>query len=128
MHSDLQNESKIKKKSSLCNPSTTVVEKMDLGQKGLFAVTGGPKLGLSFQVKPNEKVIIGSTPEATVQIQGRGISRNHCAIYWSGDTLVLEDFQSSNGTLLNKQKVNKPAKIKSGDTISIGVTTVIKCN
>lgn len=128
MQSDLQKETKIKKKSSLCNPSTTVMEQMDLGRKGSFAVIGGPKLGLSFQVKPDEKIIIGNSPHANIQITGRGISRSHCVIYWSNNKVFVEDLKSSNGTSVNKQKIKQATQLKTGDNISIGVTTVIKCN
>ena len=128
MNSYNETASKPKKKSSLCNPSTTVLEKLDFGRSGTFAVIGGPKIGFSFELKQGKKLVVGTSPDADIQLDCRGISRKHFCVYWSKDKIYLEDLKSSNGTSVNKQRINTPVKLQSGDEISIGATTVLKCS
>jgi hypothetical protein len=118
----------VKKKSSLCHPSTTIMQKMDFGRAGFFSVIGGPKIGFSFTLKPGGRLIVGSASDADVQIEARGISRKHVCLYWLDNKIYIEDQQSSNGTFVNKRKISAAAELKSGDQIAVGVTTVIKCN
>jgi hypothetical protein len=49
-------------------------------------------------------------------------SRQHAVILKDGDTLTIEDLNSSNGTFLNRARVvpAKPERIKNGDIIQIG--------
>ena len=128
MNSHNHTASKLKKKSSLCDPSTTVLQKLDFGRCGTFAVIGGPKIGFSFELKHGDELIVGTSAEADIQLDCRGISRKHFCVYWSKNNICLKDLKSSNGTSVNKQKVKAPIKIQSGDEISVGATTVIKCS
>jgi hypothetical protein len=118
----------IKKKASLCHPSTTIMQKMDFGRAGFFSVISGPKIGFSFTLKPGGRLIVGSASNADVQIEARGISRKHVCLYWSNDKIYIEDQQSSNGTFVNKRKSTVATELKSGDKIAVGATTVFKCS
>ena len=117
-----------KKRPWLGNPSTTILRNVDVQKLGVFAVIGGPKIGFAFSLNQDEKLIIGSGSEANIQLDCRGISRNHCCIYWLKNEIYVEDLNSLNGTRVNKRKINSPAKLSSCDRIAIGATTVIKCS
>ena len=117
-----------KKKPWLGNPSTTILRSIDVHKFGVFAVIGGPKIGFSFSLNQDEKLIIGSGSKANIQLDCRGISRNHCCIYWKNNEIYIEDLNSSNGTKVNKRKIKSPIKLSSSDQIAIGLTTVIKCS
>jgi hypothetical protein len=118
----------VKKKSSLCHPSTTIMQKMDFGRAGFFSVIGGPKIGFSFTLNRGGRLIVGSASSADIRIEARGISRKHVCLYWSNDKIYIEDQQSSNGTFVNKRKITSATEIKSGDQIAVGATTVFKCS
>jgi len=117
-----------KKKSSLCNPSTTVLKDMNFHQRGIFAVIGGPRIGFAFTLTQGQRLIVGSSPERDVQLDARGISRKHFSVYWSGDKIYIEDQQSSNGTFVNKRKITAATELKGGEQIKVGRTTVLKCS
>ena len=128
MSSNRKITSRSEKQSSLCDPSTTMLEKLDFGHSGTFAVTGGPKFGFSFELKKDAKLMVGTSPDTDIQLNCRGISRKHFCVYWSKDKIYIEDLKSSNGTFVNKQRIKAPTKLQSGDEISVGVTTVLKCS
>ena len=118
----------VKKKSNLCNPSTTIMQRMDFGRIGFFSVIRGPMRGFSFTLKPGERIIVGSASNADIKLEARGISRKHACLFWSNDKIYIEDQQSSNGTLVNKCKISTVTELKSGDQIAVGVTTIFKCS
>ena len=68
--------------------------------------------------------IIGRGATATVVINDGGASRNHARIIWNGKAAGLEDLQSTNGTLLNGQRVSA-SPLEQGDVIEIGATRMI---
>ena len=68
--------------------------------------------------------IIGRGATATVVINDGGASRNHARIIWNGKAAGLEDLQSTNGTLLNGQRVSA-SPLEQGDVIEIGGTRMI---
>ena len=117
-----------KKKPWLGNPSTTILRNVDVHKLGVFAVIGGPKIGFAFSLNQDEESIIGSGPDSNIKLDCRGISRDHCRIYWLKNEIYIEDLDSLNGTRVNKRKINSPIKLSSGDQIAIGATTVIKCS
>lgn len=117
-----------KKKASLCNPSTTVMQRMDYGKRGVIAIIGGPRVGFAFTLKQGDRLIIGSSPGADIQLDCRGISRKHLCVFWLDDKIYIEGQQSSNGTFVNKRKITTTTVINSNDQIKIGATTVLKCS
>ena len=71
---------------------------------------------------PHSKVItIGRGKEATVVIDDPKASRIHTSIWYWDDIFVIRDMGSSNGTVLNGEKVDV-AKLKPGDVVQIGDT------
>lgn len=64
------------------------------------------------------EITIGRTPENDVQIDNIGVSKLHARILRRGDDFVLEDCNSTNGTLLNGKPVTSAA-ISTGDTAEI---------
>lgn len=52
----------------------------------------------------------------------KGVSRQHAAIEFSEDTLILLDVGSANGTFLNGQRLppNQPRVLRDGDEVRLG--------
>lgn len=48
------------------------------------------------------------------------ISSKHCEMYLRGDEVYCRDLDSSNGTMVNQQKVYQEIRVESGDVLRIG--------
>ena len=62
---------------------------------------------------------IGRSGSNSVCIDSQRVSRHHAAIEWTGDSFVLTDMGSRNGTYVNNQKVTAHA-LANGDAITVG--------
>jgi serine phosphatase RsbU (regulator of sigma subunit) len=54
-----------------------------------------------------------------------GLSREHMAIERAGSDWVIRDLGSTNGTLVNGQRVVEPRSLRSGDRITAGQVTMV---
>lgn len=63
---------------------------------------------------------IGRDPASTVCINDASVSRHHARITVDGDTVMLEDLQSKNGTQVMGQAVTGPTPINDGDEMEFG--------
>jgi hypothetical protein len=67
-----------------------------------------------------EKFAIGRTPDNELQIPLNNLSRQHAQIQRFADVFVVADLDSSNGTSLNDEKLEKPVALKNGDKLDLG--------
>ncbi len=63
--------------------------------------------------------VIGRNEKCDLQIPILTVSRQHCQIDFSNDMLILKDFESSNGTYVNNEKIRE-TKLEAGDRIVVG--------
>ena len=68
-------------------------------------------------------VTIGRGSEADVRIEDRFASTIHCRVHSRGNTYLVEDMSSTNGTFLNGARLDGEVKLSDLDEISIGDTT-----
>ncbi|HDZ86512.1 hypothetical protein LCGC14_0879710 [marine sediment metagenome] len=66
-----------------------------------------------------DKVIIGRSEGADIQLEDSFASSSHAKLQKQGATYVVQDLKSTNGTLLNGNKIKKET-LNSGDEIKIG--------
>jgi pSer/pThr/pTyr-binding forkhead associated (FHA) protein len=73
-----------------------------------------------------EKNIIGRGEDADIRVPLLSVSRHHCEMELSGETLSVKDLGSSNGTYVNNQRISE-ATLKAGDRVVVGpvVFTVV---
>ena len=64
--------------------------------------------------------MIGRDPEADVHIDDEAVSWNHLEIESRGDVLMATDLDSSNGTALNGEPLERPRRLRDGDTLIVG--------
>jgi pSer/pThr/pTyr-binding forkhead associated (FHA) protein len=63
---------------------------------------------------------MGRTARADFIVEAPLVSRIHCRLTASSsDQLVVEDLKSTNGTLVNGEKVDR-AVLKTGDVLTVG--------
>lgn len=82
-------------------------------------VVQGEMMGRVFRLKEGVN-FIGRQSDNAVPIQQRAVSGRHAQIKRSGKTVILEDLQSTNGTILNKDKIERPMVLQQNDLIKIG--------
>ena len=66
---------------------------------------------------------LGRGSDTDIRIEDPGASRNHCEIVL-GQPALLRDLNSTNGTLVNGQKVTQ-VELVDGSTITIGTTSLV---
>jgi predicted component of type VI protein secretion system len=67
-----------------------------------------------------ERTVIGRSPEADVQLEDEAVSWNHLEIERRGEVLMATDLDSSNGTALNGEPLDRPRRLRDGDTLIVG--------
>src|SRR5438128_3934444 len=90
---------------------------------------GGPRLILKGAGDPAEfplgdENVLGRSTQATVRLADREVSRKHSQIDREGQDYVLRDLGSSNGTFLNGKRIFGPTRLKDGDEVLIGTSTM----
>ncbi|MGH9144555.1 MAG: FHA domain-containing protein [Vicinamibacterales bacterium] len=66
--------------------------------------------------------IVGRDPECTVWLDAPGVSRRHAriSIARGDDSVVVQDLQSTNGTLVQNSPITSDVRLKDGAVIQIG--------
>jgi hypothetical protein len=72
----------------------------------------------------SEPLVIGRLPECGVVLADSNVSRRHAELRRSGDSVVLTDLGSTNGTRVNGAPVRERVLV-SGDEVSVGSTRLI---
>jgi predicted component of type VI protein secretion system len=67
-----------------------------------------------------ERTVIGRSPEADVQLSDEAVSWTHLEIERRGDVLMATDLDSRNGTALNGEPLERPRRLRDGDTLIVG--------
>jgi FHA domain-containing protein len=67
-------------------------------------------------------ISLGRSPDADVRLDDRYASGFHARVFSRGGGYVVEDLNSTNGTLLNSQELHGEADLRPGDVIRIGDT------
>jgi pSer/pThr/pTyr-binding forkhead associated (FHA) protein len=67
-----------------------------------------------------DKTVVGRSPEADVVLEDEAVSWNHLEIERRGDVLMATDLDSRNGTALNGEPLDKPRRLRDGDTLIVG--------
>ena len=68
------------------------------------------------------EVTIGRREDNGVVIEEGYVSGHHARIFQRNDNYVLEDLKSTNGTVVNGEKIENKVYVRSGDKIKIGTT------
>jgi FHA domain-containing protein len=83
---------------------------------------------LSWDSKQHEidkrRVVIGRSKDCDIQVSDPNVSRRHAEIRQEGSAYWVVDLDSTNGTEVNGRRL-KRAKLRSGDTITVGSTQLV---
>ena len=80
----------------------------------------GLVVGKSFQLGATP-LTIGRSPDASIPLTAdAGVSRNHAQLYIQGDAPFVVDLGSSNGTMVNGERLTGPRPLADGDVVAVG--------
>ncbi len=85
-------------------------------------VIEGDKKGKTLNL--DQELIIGRGEKAGLVLDDTYVSTVHARIFSKGESYVLEDLGSTNGTYVNRQRVTTPIELQRGDQIKIGKTVL----
>ncbi|MDP6692960.1 MAG: FHA domain-containing protein, partial [Phycisphaerales bacterium] len=86
----------------------------------LDQIHGKPVPGISAFTE--DEILFGRSPECSLQLTDKYVSRKHASVNWSDDRCLLRDLESRCGTYLNTIRMEKgeEVQIHDGDLIQIG--------
>ena len=90
----------------------------------LLVIIDGPMAGASVPLA-GESITLGRSASNTVVLDDEFVSSHHARIYKdpSSDQWAIEDLGSTNGTIVNQQRLNVPMILAPRVPVRIGATT-----
>ena len=102
---------------SLSKADQATVDALRAGT-ALLVVLRGPNTGARFLLDDDE-VASGRHPDSDIFLDDVTVSRKHAVFRREGDTFVVRDVGSLNGTYVNRERIDEVA-LKTGDEVQIG--------
>lgn len=84
----------------------------------------GTELG-RVRLLTQDVTLIGRSTDADLWLGDDGVSRKHARFVRSGDSYILEDLKSANGTFVQGQRITKKL-LEDGDQIQLGPTAIFR--
>lgn len=91
--------------------------------RATLLVINGANRGSRFEMTSAQDVVIGRSVGCNVRLDDSEVSRHHARISHNGESFVLKDLNSANGTRINGSAVTERA-LKNGDTLQIGASVI----
>jgi pSer/pThr/pTyr-binding forkhead associated (FHA) protein len=89
-----------------------------------LVVSEGPDAGREWRL--TKTLVVGRGGDADVVLADPTVSRHHASLSAQGETAIVEDLQSSNGTFVNGEQVGQPRRVGAGDVIGLAGSTMIE--
>lgn len=89
-----------------------------------LSVESGPKELRGVQIAVNGPIIVGRSPGSDIVIAASYVSGRHAQFKLMGQNLFVEDLGSTNGTIVNGNRISAPAALKSNDIVSVGDVSI----
>jgi serine phosphatase RsbU (regulator of sigma subunit) len=69
-----------------------------------------------------DELVIGRSRACDLSIQDRFLSRRHARLYREGDSWLIEDLGSRNGTFVNDRRIEGPEAVRPGDVLTMSAS------
>jgi diguanylate cyclase (GGDEF)-like protein len=84
----------------------------------------GPNAGAVLAVEGDELVLGRGAPG--LSLEDRSLSRRHARVFRGKDGFYVQDLESKNGSFLNGERIRGKNRLRDGDRLQIGLTTVFR--
>jgi hypothetical protein len=108
--------------TSIQNATNGKTPMVPTGRPFELVIVEGDELGKRFVIA-KAQMTIGRGVNTDIQLKDPEVSREHCIIECFGNTLIIKDLRSANGTVLNGFLVRQDL-LKLNDRIHVGNTTL----
>jgi len=99
--------------------ATEVIRPEEVSHMDLACQTLVVRAGNRERTFTKGRVIVGRGRDVDFRVEDPNVSRRHAAIFWSEGKVMIEDLDSTNGTLVNGYPVSSTV-IRPGDVIVVG--------
>ncbi len=118
----------------MANDNTTIIikdvksalessEREALKKPAALIALGGEINGTIFDLV-GSPIMVGARPDNTIPLEFEGISRYHFKLIPTGDSYIISDSGSRNGTYVNNEKIQSDVLLQKGDLIKLGTITL----
>lgn len=112
--------------------ATAVIQLSEVGKSGkargkdqyLLVQVRGSELGRVRELTGDE-LLIGRLNEAEIWIGDDGVSRRHARLVRQGESYVIEDLGSANGTYVQSERIERRV-LRDGDQVQFGPTAIFR--
>jgi len=112
------------KDETVRGPITAIVEAAAVPEKACLVVMRGRHVGQLFELGEAPS-ILGRGEDATIQVDDTATSRHHARIEPTAIGYLIVDLESTNGTLINGNKISRHV-LRDGDRVQVGGETVFE--
>lgn len=102
-----------------------------LKQSAIGNCSGSPARSLLVRIYPvdavekpvelnHEPLLVGRDDGSSMQIDADSVSRRHAFIEHDGQSHIISDLGSTNGTFVNEKRINAAVKLENGDRVRFG--------
>lgn len=111
-------------------PDETVISSldeldMDDNKDPFLTFIWGPRMGELVALE-QDQTLVGRSSDCDLWVEDGAISRRHFAIILRGKDAYIADLGSTNGTLVNGERVSAQKKLVDGDKIQISRETILE--
>jgi hypothetical protein len=85
-----------------------------------IAVEQGPRELRGVKIAVNGPVVVGRAPGVDIVVAASYVSGRHARFSPLGDSLIVEDLGSTNGTAVNGERIAGAMQLEDGDRVSVG--------
>jgi pSer/pThr/pTyr-binding forkhead associated (FHA) protein len=85
-------------------------------------IDGNSQKGKTIDLGP--ELTIGRAEKCHLMLDDTYVSQVHARIYSRGDSFMVEDLGSTNGTYLNRRRITSPTELQRGDQVKVGKTVL----
>src|SRR5512146_3008359 len=89
-----------------------------------FVMRAGPNIGKVFPLEAPD-ITIGRESTNIISINDVEVSRKHARVELRGNSYIIQDLGSTNGTFINGQRGTSPQVLNPGDPVALGEGIVL---
>jgi hypothetical protein len=103
----------------------TALERVQVAVRRLLATRGSSAVLLALDWNGGgDDLLIGRHPDCDIVLAGPAVSRRHARLTFRDGVWILQDLDSTNGTLVNSARVGR-CRLNAGDRLVIGETQLV---